>query len=322
VTASPGVAETGRGAPAAVRVIVPASSANLGPGFDVLAVALDLTLDVTAVPHEGRHVVASGEGVGELSEGDDNLVWQAFVAFCREHDVAVPDVTLYCDNRIPLQRGLGSSSAAAVAGLALARRMTGVAVGDDDIVAHATRLEGHPDNAAAAVLGGLVVAGDGRTRRFEPTRTLRPIACVPEQRAATSAARGLVPGDVELSTLVDAARGTALVLAGLAGLAAWDPSVMRDAVHEPPRLAAMPASRRLVDAVRAGGDAACLSGAGPSVLVVVPSDDRDAVARLRRLAGDGWQVLPLGWDRAGARVEVGVDPAPRGTTPPVSPRVT
>jgi homoserine kinase len=309
VTASPDVADAGRPAPTAVRVRVPASSANLGPGFDVLAIALDLTLDVTAGPYEGRRVVASGEGVGELSEDDDNLVWQALVAFCREHHTAVPDVTLHCHNAIPLQRGLGSSSAAAVAGLVLARHMTGIAVGDDDLVAHAARLEGHPDNAAAAVLGGLVVAGDGRARRFEPTRTLRPIACVPEQRAATSAARGLVPGAVALSTLVDAARGTALVLAGLAGLAAWDPAVMRDVVHEPPRLAAMPASRRLIDALRDEGDAACLSGAGPSVLAVVPSDDPGAADRVRRLAGEGWHVRPLAWHRAGARVGAGAGAA-------------
>ncbi|HEX6256569.1 MAG TPA: homoserine kinase [Euzebyales bacterium] len=304
MTASPDAAAADHGLPPAVRATVPASSANLGPGFDVLAIALDLTLDVTAVPYEGRRVVATGEGVGELSEDDDNLVWRALVTFCEDHDVAVPDVTLHCRSRIPLERGLGSSSAAAVAGLVLARHLTGVAVGDDNLVTHASRLEGHPDNAAAAVLGGLVVAGDGPTRRFEPTRGLRPIACVPQQRSATSAARGLVPSDVAVSTLVGAARGTALVLAGLAGMAAWDPAVMRDAVHEPPRLAAMPATRRLVDALRAAGDGACLSGAGPSILVVVPADDRGAVDRVRRLAGDGWRVLALAWDRAGARVDV------------------
>ena len=295
------VAVTEAGAP--VRVCVPASSANLGPGFDVLAVALDLTLQVTAVPYDGRRIVASGEGADDIDVGDTNLIWRAVVTFCAVHDVATPDVTLHCDNRIPLERGLGSSAAAAVAGLALARRLTGVRVGNHDLIDHATALEGHPDNAAAAVLGGLVVAGGGPARRFEPSRSLRPIVCIPSERSSTAAARGLVPDVVPLRTMVDAARGTTLVLAGLAGMAAWDPAVMRDTVHEPPRLATMAGSRRLVDAVRADGLAACLSGAGPSVLVVVAADDRTALERVAALAGGGWRVAGAAWDRAGARID-------------------
>lgn len=287
----------------AVRVRVPASSANLGPGFDVLAVAVDLTLEVTSVPFAGRRIIASGEGAADLQDGDSNLIWRSVVAFCTTYGADVPDVTLRCDNQIPLERGLGSSAAAAVAGLALARRLTGVRVGNHDLIAHATDLEGHPDNAAAAVLGGLVVAGDGPARRFEPTRSLRPIVCIPAERSSTAAARGLVPRTVSVETMVHAARGTALVLGGLTGLAAWDPAAMRDAVHEPPRLAAMTGSGRLVRAVRDDGRAACLSGAGPSVLVIAAADDRGAVDRVTALAGDGWRVVAAGWDRAGATIE-------------------
>lgn len=296
-----GAAPPGASAPVTVRV--PASSANLGPGFDVLAVALDLTLRVTAVPYDGRRVVASGEGAGDLEEGDTNLVWRAMVAFCAAHEVAVPDVTLRCDNQIPLERGLGSSAAAAVAGLALGRRLTGVSIGNHDLIDQATALEGHPDNAAAAVLGGLVVAGEGPARRFEPSRNLRPIVCIPTERSSTAIARALVPEQVPLPTMVRVARGTALVLAGLAGLAAWDPTSMRDAVHEPPRLAAVPGTRRLIEAVRADGLASCLSGAGPSALVVVPSDDGTAVDRIAAVAGAGWRVVAADWDRAGARID-------------------
>ena len=286
-----------------VRVRVPASSANLGPGFDVLAAAIDLMLDVTAVPFAGRRIIAAGEGADDLDDGDGNLIWRSVVAFCMSHGVDVPDVTLRCDNQIPLERGLGSSAAAAVAGLALARRLTGVRVGDQDLIDHATELEGHPDNAAAAVLGGLVVAGDGRARRFEPSRSLRPLVCIPAERSSTFVTRGLVPQQVALQTMVHAARGTALVLAGLTGMAAWDPSMMRDTVHEPPRLAAMAGSRRLVHAVRADRYAACLSGAGPSVLVVAAADDPAAVDRVTALAGAGWQVRGTAWDRAGARID-------------------
>lgn len=304
MTAGPADGTAGRtAADGPVRVRVPASSANLGPGFDVLAVAVDLTLEVTAVPFGGRRIVASGEGADDLEDDDSNLIWRSVVVFCTTHGVDVPDVTLLCDNEIPLERGLGSSAAAAVAGLALARRLTSVRVGNHDLIDHATALEGHADNAAAAVLGGLVVAGDGPARRFEPSRSLRPIVCIPDERSSTSAARGLVPDQVALQTMVHAARGTALVLTGLAGIAAWDPTVMRDTVHEPPRLAAMTGSRRLVHAVRADGYAACLSGAGPSVLVVVAADDHAAIDRVTALAGADWRVVGAGWDRAGARVD-------------------
>lgn len=293
---------------APLRVRVPASSANLGPGFDILAVALDLSLQVRAEPYDGRRVICAGEGAVDLPADDRNLIWRAFCAFCDERGVAVPQVTLHCDSEIPLERGLGSSAAAAVAGATLARRLTGVQVADREIIGLATLLEGHPDNAAAAVLGGLVVAGaDGTAHRFEPTRNLRPIVCIPEQRASTTAARGLVPTEVPVAVAVATARQTALVLAGLAGATSWDPNVMTDVVVEPPRLAAMAGSRRLIEAARDAGYGACLSGAGPSVLVVAQHDDMDASRWTRDVAGAGWRVLPMQWDSAGARVESRVD---------------
>jgi homoserine kinase len=291
-----------------VAVRVPASSANLGPGYDVLAVALDLPLRITTAPFDGRHVVAAGEGADELPGDDGNLIWRSLVAFCEVYGAPIPQVTLHCDNPIPLERGMGSSAAAVVAGLALARRLTGTAVADQDLIDLATQLEGHPDNVAAALLGGLVVAGTtGRASRFEPTRNLRPIVCVPNERASTAATRDLVPAQVPLITAVTTARRTALVLAGLAGMAAWDPLAMRDDVHEPPRLEAMTASRALVEAARSAGLGACLSGAGPSVLVIVDEADRVTADWLAEIAGAGWRVEQPRWDRAGARVDELVD---------------
>lgn len=298
-------AQDGGSEEALATVRVPASSANLGPGFDVLAVAVDLALLVHARPREERRVVARGEGYDDVPDDDRNLVWQGVRAFCDVYGCDVPDVTLHCDNDIPLQRGLGSSSAAAVAGLVLARVVTGVSVSDQDVIDLATQLEGHADNAAAAVLGGLVVAGPtGGARRFEPTRALRPVVCVPPDRSATSETRGLMPVGVRLETMVGTARRTALVLAGLAGFMAWDPSVMVDEVHEPPRLEVMTASREVLQAARGAGYGACLSGAGPSVLVLAETDDTDVVDRLRDAAGDGWRIEALQWDRAGARGQV------------------
>jgi homoserine kinase len=294
-----------------VTVRVPASSANLGPGFDVLAVALDLALVVHARPYDGHRVVAVGEGAGEVPDGDGNLIWRSVRAFCDVYGAEVPDVTLHCENHIPLARGLGSSSAAAVAGLVLARTLTGMSVADQDIIDIATQLEGHADNAAAAVLGGLVVAGPtGRARRFEPTRSLRPVVCIPPDRSSTDETRGLVPSEVSLETMVGTARRTALVLAGLAGVAAWDPATMVDEVHEPPRLRAMTATGDVIAAARAAGYGACLSGAGPTVLVLADSEDTEVEAMLTAAAGDEWRVEPLQWDRAGARSDHDASPAP------------
>lgn len=293
-----------------VTVRVPASSANLGPGFDVLAVALDLTLIVHARPYDGHRVVATGEGAGEVPDGDGNLIWRSVRAFCDVYGAEVPDVTLHCDNHIPLERGLGSSSAAAVAGLVLARTLTGMSVADQDLIDIATQLEGHADNAAAAVLGGLVIAGPtGRARRFEPTRTLRPIVCIPPDRSSTQETRGLVPSEVSLETMVGTARRTALVLAGLAGVAAWDPATMVDEVHEPPRLRAMTATGDVIAAARAAGYGACLSGAGPAVLVLADSEDTRVEAMLADATGEDWRVEPLHWDRAGARSDQDASPA-------------
>lgn len=286
------------------KVRVPASSANLGPGFDVLAVALDMTLTVEARPHDGPRVVTSGEGAGDVPDDDSNLIWQGVRAFCDVYGAEMPDVTLHCDNDIPLERGLGSSAAAAVAGLVLARELTGVAVGDQDIIDLAAQLEGHADNAAAAVLGGLVVAGPtGRARRFDPIRNLRPIVCIPPERSATSMARGLLPTEVTLETMVVTARRTALVLAGLTGLTAWDPSTMLDQVHEPPRLETMIGSKELITTAREAGYGACLSGAGPSVLLLAQTDDVGVADAVREVVGADWRVELLRWDRAGARRE-------------------
>lgn len=285
-----------------VTVRVPASCANLGPGFDVLAVAVDLTLVVQARPFDGRRVVASGEGAEEVPGDDANLIWRSVRGFCDVFGAEVPAVTLHCANDIPLARGLGSSSAATVAGLVLARASTGVAVADQDLIDLATQLEGHADNAAAAVLGGLVVAGPAdRARRFEPARRLRPVVCIPPEQSSTREARALVPSQVDLDTMVSMARRTALVLTGLTGVSAWDPAVMVDEVHEPPRLRAMAGSRVVVEAARAAGYGACLSGAGPSVLVVADRDDHEVEATLRAAVGADWRILGLRWDRAGAR---------------------
>ncbi|MCA1713533.1 MAG: hypothetical protein LC789_18615 [Actinobacteria bacterium] len=158
---------------AALTVRVPATSANVGAGFDALGVALSLHLHATVGEDRGAdRVVTDGEGADELAVDDTNLVWTSFAAFCAHVGAPVPDVTIHLRNDVPLERGLGSSSAAIVAGLGLARAHLGAAVGDRELVALATDLEGHPDNVAPA---GVVVGRGTVGLRVDPSpRGARP----------------------------------------------------------------------------------------------------------------------------------------------------
>jgi homoserine kinase len=298
-----------------IRVTVPATSANLGPGFDAFGVALDLYCTVTVGPREDQRVVSTGKGADELPTDDGNLVWCALRSSCVRFGIDAPDITLHVDNAIPLERGLGSSAAAAVAGAALGRalahgmgqgRGTAQGVGnpfaDQDLIDLAAELEGHPDNAAAAVLGGIVVCHDGVATRLDPTDRLMPVLCVPTTRQSTQAARNVLPHAISLGDAAVNSARAAVVLAGLTGLTAWDPSAMRDVLHEPSRLAMMAESGSLIHALRAAGLSACLSGAGPSVLAVIETGDHAAIEMLRKTAGSQFAVRPSHWDRAGAMV--------------------
>ena len=283
-----------------VAVEVPGSSANLGPGFDALAAALDVVLTVRTTDRRDRRVVPAGLGADELPTDETNLVWRAFQGGCDRAGVEVPDVSLAVDNAIPLERGMGSSAAAAVAGVVLARALTQAPVSDAQLLDVATQLEGHPDNAGAALLGGIVLCADGGVARFEPAPTLRPVICISELRQGTSAARGVLPASVSLVEAAANGARVARVLTGLTGSASWNPAAMHDVLHEPARFGVMTESGALVAALRAQGIGACLSGAGPSVLAIVPVGDDDAVAAVWQAAGARWDVRAVGWHRRGA----------------------
>ena len=293
-------------------VQVPATSANLGPGFDAFGVALTLHLAVRTRARDElpTRVVARGEGAEDVITGDDNLVWQAFVRFCDHVEVAVPDVALEAVNRIPLERGLGSSSAAIVAGLALARAVTATPVGDPTLVELATAIEGHPDNVAPAVLGGFVVSGRDDAgalvlRRINPVARLRPVVLVPETRQATSEARAVLPESLASALVADQAARAGHVVGALTGVWPADPRIVGDHLHEPARTAVMGPSMALVTALRAAQQHAWLSGAGPSVAVALARGSRGeaSLARCEELASErNYAVLPLEFDLSGALV--------------------
>lgn len=289
-------------------VQVPATSANIGAGFDVFGFAVDLHLAVRSRPRSAaaERVTVLGEAAEVVPSGDDNLIWRSLVTFCERHDVAVPDVQLVTACRIPFERGLGSSSAAIVAGLVLGRALTATAVGDRDLVGLAAELEGHADNVGPALLGGLVACArddDGQliVRRVNPAVRLRPLALVPDARQATSSSRAVLPESLRRGDVIEQVGRAGHVLGALTGQ--WPVAVgaAGDRLHEPERLETMGHSGRVVGDLRAEGVHAWLSGAGPSVMTAVAATDAAASAAVATIAeAHGFALLELAFDLSGA----------------------
>ncbi|HEU5008063.1 MAG TPA: homoserine kinase [Jatrophihabitantaceae bacterium] len=281
-----------------VHVQVPATSANLGPGFDALGLALDLVDDLHArVVDSGLCVKVSGPGE-ELPRDEKHLVVRAMrAAFA--HLGRQPDgLELSCTNRIPHGRGLGSSAAAIVGGVLLAR---GLVPGGDELLpdaqalALASELEGHPDNVAPALLGGLTVAwlDEGRAHaiRLDCDARVRPVVFVPPFEASTEQARGLLPASVPHADAAANAARAALLVAALTGAPEHLLAATGDLLHQQYREPAMPASAALVAALRGDGLPAVVSGAGPTVLVL--ARDAAEVDRARGFAPADWRVEEL-----------------------------
>jgi homoserine kinase len=276
-----------------VHVRVPASSANLGPGFDVLAAALGLYMELE-VEEAGRFEVRTDLAIARDRR---NLCVRGFAAL-REPG----GVRFTIRSEIPLSGGLGTSAAAYVAGLAAADALNG---GGADLLAEATRLEGHPDNVAAALLGGFVVCADGGATRLDPPAGLEAVVVVPARALRTARARATLPPAVPMADAVfNVGRASLLVL----GLARGDLDLVArgldDRLHQPRRAPLYPRSMELVERAPAlGALGATISGAGPSVLAWARSEGAAEVAA--RLAAEtaGWaQVLRLPFATAGAVV--------------------
>jgi homoserine kinase len=298
----------------AAHVRVPATSANLGPGFDTLGLALtlydDLTARVTAADHS---VTVTGEGAGELATDAEHLVVRAMLAAFDEMGERPTGLAVECVNRIPQARGLGSSSAAIVGGVQLARALVQdgfVLLDDEATLSLAARLEGHPDNVAPCLLGGFTIAwsaalGDRAVRLSAPA-AVRPTVFVPKERGLTATARAALPSAVpHADAAFNAGRAALLVHALTAAPDLLFPAT-EDRLHQGYRAEAMPGTASLVAALRSVGVAAVVSGAGPSVLALteVPGDFRP---------GSAWLVRKLGVDSAGALVKGSmVEDAERG----------
>jgi homoserine kinase len=287
-----------------VSVRTPATSANLGPGFDAAGLALTLYDDLTArVTSGGYTATVRGEGADELPADESHLVVRAMFATFDALGERPAGLAIECVNRIPQARGLGSSSAAIVGGVQLARALVTDGrrrLDDQDALRIAAKLEGHPDNVAPCLLGGFTIAwmeGPGaHAVRMGVADGVRPTIFVPKERGYTVSARAALPSDVPHADAAFNAGRSALLTHALTA----EPSLLlpatEDRLHQGYRAEAMPGTASLVASLRSIGVAAVVSGAGPSVLALtqVPDDFH---------AGTEWHVETLGVDGAGALVK-------------------
>jgi homoserine kinase len=298
-----------------VRVRVPGSSANLGPGFDSLGLALALYDDVeVSVAADGVVVEVLGEGAGRVPCDDAHLVVRAMR---RAWDVvgdAPPGIRLRCRNAIPHSRGLGSSAAAAVAGAVAAVALSGrdLELERDTVLQVAAGMEGHADNAAASLLGGFVVAWESAGSmpgnfpgRFHAVALdahpgIRPVALVALAESLTSMTRGLLPDRVPLADAAFTGSRTALAVLAFTQRPELLLPATEDRLHQEYRRPAYPESAALVHALRDRGVPAAISGAGPTVLAFTTDGALPDGVDL-----DGFLVLPLPVDTGGARIEFG-----------------
>lgn len=303
---------TQRSAPRSVLVRVPATSANLGPGFDTLGLALAIhdELTVTALPTPGVRVDVEGVGAGEVATDESNLVARAIAHTFASVGRPLPGLHLRARNVIPHGAGLGSSAAAIVSGVLAAQGLLAgeVELDADTLLGLATQLEGHPDNVAPALLGGLTVAWTDEhgphAKKLVVHRGVCPLVAVPQHRVSTKVARELQPASVSIPDAVFNVSRASLLIAALTQSPELLMPATEDRLHQPYRAGAMPETAHLIAALRAEGIAAVVSGAGPSLLVLA-SDPAQRIAAAQLIAREAttpWSTSMLAVDFRGATV--------------------
>lgn len=300
-----------------VTVRVPATTANLGPGFDCLGLALDIHNTVTISCSDSFEVEVTGEGTEELPRNRKNVAYRAVEVVARAAGMSVPPVRLALDNRIPLARGLGSSAAAIVGGLVAGDAFLGADLSNDRLLDLACQMEGHPDNVAAALLGGCtVVVRDGErlvhTKLPLPPK-LQAALFIPDFTLETREARRVLPRRVDMADAVFNVGRASLLAASLAtGAVGLLRTATQDALHQPYRKSLFPGMETLFNAaLDAGSLGVFLSGAGPTVLALVQDDagpvmralagaaQREGISgsvRLARPAAEGARVVEIEQD--------------------------
>jgi len=288
-----------------VEVTVPATAANLGPGFDCLGVALGTYLKVRFTQSDESEI----KGKGQVRSVADSLIFRSFSAGFEAVGMPPPSVCVDMLEVYPSARGLGASASAIVSGLIAARACGDLDLRDEALTKLAVQIEGHADNVLPALLGGLVLSSEETLMRFEPTPDISPLILVSGKGFKTEAARRVVPAEVSRHDAVENAAATAALVAILSGSSPPHQLLQAtgDRLHEPYRLPLMPETLRVHTGLRARGIPTALSGAGPSLICLVETSNIDAVARkARELLPNGWSLLMPGWDlKGGLAVRLG-----------------
>jgi homoserine kinase len=285
----------------AVVVRAPATVANLGPGFDALGCALAWYDEVRVeLSGGGLEITAAGPGADGVKRDETNFVAMGLRAVLGE----LPGARIHVMRAVAFGRGFGSSAIGIVAGLVAGRALGETAHTGDDLLRLATEIEGHPDNVAPCLLGGVTIVAGVHAKRLPPPEGIAVLVGISPNRLATKTARGVLP---ETLPRADAAGNAARAALLAAALATSDAGALLaatgDVLHQPARFELMPDTGALVDAMRARGFAAFLSGAGPSMAAFVPAANAaDAEAAARDCAPEGWSFHVEAFDAAGATV--------------------
>lgn len=284
--------------PRIVSVSVPATSANLGPGYDALGLALEIRDFVTAQFTDDNKITVEviGQGAGKLPTDATHLIAKTIIDACKAFGTEVTGLHVECKNAIPQGRGLGSSAAAIVAGLVLASELTYARASEDELLQMANAIEGHPDNVAACLLGAMTIAwleDDGKANSVSMNvhPDISPVLGIPQTELDTHKARGLIPESIPHVDAAFNAGRSALLVAAMIGDPDFLLEATEDKLHQPFRTQAYPESMELVAQLRAAEIAACISGAGPTVIALSTSDQ---VARASEIiAKSGFTAAPV-----------------------------
>lgn len=293
------------------RITVPATSANLGPGFDCLGMALKLYNTLEVEPSDSLRIQIEGEGEKSIPRNGSNLVYKSYRRTMEKMGLVPGNLMIRQHNAIPSTRGLGSSSSAVVAGILAAQAVSGQTISKEDMLLLATQIEGHPDNVAPAIYGGFVAAvggtHDARCLSFDVPASLLPIAMIPDYELSTQKARAVLPKQISFTDAVfNVSRAAYLSAAFAKGDVDALLTVLQDRLHQPYRASLIPGFEEILDTCEVMGAPAYLSGAGPTLMALCREANADEfISRITPVLSDwgNWRVLKLPPDNLGARVE-------------------